>query len=1544
MRKSLNILAVCCVLSVQGLNAQGWVAEIDIELNHIHYAYEKITSVTVTYSGITVSGSSETYGIQLVVRGTGDPSGALNVEASGLAWDPYDSTDPYNEALAASFTGKYKTYCLTGSFETDGVTSEQQMYVSIHIYPRLAISDFLQDCEVTTLTSTTCSPSFLWEVSESLSGPYTIINGRTSSSISVTPDELYSLGLSSGYGRKYFRVTGKTGTTSPIQAIDVYYPGPSASFTVSPPSCNDGSDASIAVAIQSSYPESIDDYVVTVYKDVPPAGSFRQESVSNVSSLTVSALTAGQYWLRIENNSNIAVYGNCYTDYKMPVIGNPEKISIASFETSAFNGYAISCKGGKDGTITASATGGTGVYTAYAWTPNVSSTSFAVNLSEGTYALKVKDSNDCWSDVHSQILAAPEELQLALTSTGGKGGFDVSCFDKTDGIIETSVTGGISPYSYSWSTGTANSTLAGVGIGLYDVTITDANGCLASQSQSLSAPEPIDFTLAEIAGITCPNNSSGILEAQSPVNAIGELTYLWSSGESSFQITEKPSGTYSVRIQDEQGCTAIKSHALEEPLSYTVDIIVASDYNGSAIRCNGEANGELAAIVKDGESKVTTAEYYTWYKNGAQLVSGSGYAAVDALEAGAYKVEVIYDTFCKTEREFLLEQPDPLLALIHNVSDYHGFPISCKGNSDGSVLATATGGTGSTYTYTWSNGNTGAELAAVAAGTYSVTASDVNGCQASDDKTLEEPEQVSVSISVLSDYNGQAISCSNAADGSLSGSATGGTSAYAYEWNSGQTDPELSGLGPGTYTFTATDLNGCSASTDTTLSDPLPVIARIVNQSDFNGYGVKCYGMNNGFLEAEGSGGTGVFRFTWTGTGSSVPLNDNLFPGAYTVTVLDQNDCASVVTGVITEPSKVELIPGNVKNVSCNNGADGEVELLASGGAGLFTYSNDGLVWQTTSIITGLKAGEEELFAMDVNNCRISTPVLLTEPSPVSITFHDVEPAYCGDARGKVTAAVSGGTGGYTYRWTNSQNEIIGAEAKLSGLSSGAYTLLIRDENLCEAVNTVGITSLDGPKTRITELVSATCSYAADGSALVEVTEGFGPYSFLWQNGQLTADGTQLSQGTHLVEVTDVNQCKAVQSVTIPAPDSLQLILLKKKEPLCYGNCDGELVFEAVGGTGEYNFIWRDTFSGEKRDNLCPGTYQVSVTDANACQASKTVELLEPAPLTIALKVQESPACYGECTGRLAIKGSGGSGNLWYQWSTGANTTEINSVCAGIYTATISDENSCSATKTFILENPPPDSIDLGDSVTLCAGQRHTLDAGAGWQSHTWASNTGFTSSSRQITIEQAGFYWLQTVSHKGCIVRDTFELKTASDLLNANFLMASEAMEGDTVVMVDISWPLPEEAVWILPDEMKRLHDYGDILYGQFEKIGKYVVSLAVKLGDCRDEISKSINVIINRESTEEGRLGNTPFVTLFDLFPNPNEGEFDVAIELINESAIALTAWNTLTAKKITEFRDGGRKSYLVHMDLKPLSAGTYSLRLDHEKGSKYLRFIVR
>ncbi|MEX2235487.1 MAG: SprB repeat-containing protein, partial [Cyclobacteriaceae bacterium] len=1405
----LAILVISSITFYQKSHGQGWVAEIDLNFNHDFYALERIETVTLTYSGITITDSSSTGQLSLVLRGNGEPAGNINLAIHGVAFEPYNPSDPFSELISATFSGNYNTPCSTGFFEQEGLTPHEQVYIWIKVYPRLVITDLLQECEKLTLTTSTCSPAFLWEAGESISGDYKVISGKSDASITVTTDDLESLGFTSPYGRKYFRVTGLNGTTSLLQAVDIYYPGPSSIAIPKSPACHDGQDGSIQIEITSAYPMVIDDYVVTLFKGIPPAEPFTQDFVNNGSVHTFPDLPAGNYWIRIQNNSHIGTYGSCWTDYTLDPLKNPDAVAITGVELPDFNGYPITCKGGNDGTINAKPAGGTGIYPLYEWTPNVSTTAFAENLIEETYKLRVKDSNNCWSEEYSLTLEAPEKLSAALISTGGKNEFGVSCHDATDGVITPEISGGVPEYSYAWSSGVTTPTLSGVGPGTYKVSVTDANGCKADDELLLVAPAPIDFTITEISGIKCAGDRSGILEVQSPLNTIGTVYYQWSSGESARDIFDKPAGDYSVSVSDDQGCSTSKHHPLIEAKPFTVDILSRSDYNGSPIRCNGEDNGELITIVRDGDNNITSAQNYMWHRNGYELGSGTTLSTLNKLRAGIYKVEIGYRDYCKSEKTFVLTEPDAVTVLISNVSNFNGFPISCHGGTDGSIKASASGGTGDAYTYNWQQSETGAELAGIGAGSYVANARDVNGCEGSATKILKDPDPIKPFISVLSNFNGQPISCFGASDARLKGSAEGGTSVFTFLWNSGQTTRDLIDIPAGNYMLTVMDDNGCAGVTDTTIFDPPKLIARIPDFSNYNGYGVSCNGSMDGYLLAEGLGGAGNYAFSWDGSSYTNALRSDLEAGTYTVMVRDQNGCADATSGIITEPDPVHLEVLGIKNASCNMGSDGEILLFASGGAGNYIYSASRISWQVQAAVKNLKAGTCQLSVLDKNQCLQTITETVGEPPPLYITFENIEPALCGDARGKVSSAVSGGTGEYIYQWSNSQGAIISHEANISGLPSGIFTLKIQDDNLCQAKQSVGITSIDGPKIGISSIIPTSCSYSNDGGALLEISEGQGPFSFLWQDGQDTAEAVDLGKGDHLVEIKDYNSCTVVETVTITGPDSLAVELVEKVEPECHGNCNGKLIVSAKGGDSNYDYDWT-SFRGSEINNLCSGIYELKVTDGKGCLSTQSFILNQPEPVSIKSIVAQTPTCEDGCDGRLEITGIGGTGTWQYEWSTGQQTAEIKHLCAGPYSTTVQDANNCSATETFTLENPTKPILDLGGSITLCAGQAHVLDPGSNWKSYSWRSDRGFKSSDQRVIIRDAGIYRLDAVSNNGCIVQDTFILETSNDLLKADFLLASEIVTGDTIVMIDISWPLPEQAIWTLPTEMKHLINLG--------------------------------------------------------------------------------------------------------------------------------------
>ena len=1545
MKKIIQCFFVSIITAMPScVYPQGWYAEIDLELNHSLYAYENISNATVTFSGITVSGTSTGSNIHLVATGTGPVSGELNVAVTGTAWEPYDPNDPYRQALPIiRFTGNYDVPCITGFFEQLGDMQGHELYIWVKIHPRLDISDFVLLCEEVTLTSNTCSATYRWEVSDSPTGNFKTLAGKSTASISVTRRELIALGFSNPYGRKYFRVTGLPNTTSQLQPIDIFYPGPAASIEATSPTCHNGVDGSVALDIQSAFPGVIDDYVITLFEAVPPSGHIEQDYINNSAHKTFSGLSAGNYWVRIENNSDKDVYGNCWTDYAVGTLENPEPVTLTT-SMSNYNGFGVRCSGSNDGRIEVTPSGGSGTYATFEWTPQVSTSHVATDLTAGTFTIKVIDTKGCESQSVTRTVTEPRPLSVEVFSSGGKNGYDVSCHDKADGMIETSVTGGVPAYTYLWSDRNITPWIKDVPAGEYTVMVRDANGCAAQAAIVLEAPAPINFDIDEISRINCPGDATGALEATALTNVIGQFYYTWSSGENDPAIFNKTSGSYTATVVDDQGCQATKTHVLTEPPVQTSEIVATSDYNGVAIECYGTATGELQAALRDPSGTVVAAAEYTWFRNGVLQQTGQNSATLKAVNAATYSVKIRNTEYCTTEATYVLQEPDPVKVTVDVLSDYHGVAISCSGKADGSIMATASGGTGG-LSYKWSTGETTSALRGLPAGSYSVTATDINGCSAESVTVLNDPEPVQANIAILSNFNGAHITCADASDGKLSASANGGIFPYTFEWSNGSSGAELNNVTGGNYAVTATDANGCVSTVTSTVVAPMPLHAAIVDSSNYNGYGTACAGSATGFLLAQGSGGTGAYRYRWGGANDTTAISANLPKGTYTVEIQDRNGCATSTQATITDPPALVISTVTLKNISCYEGRDGQIELKALGGTGVYTYSvAESDEWQPDPALANLASGFHLARVRDSNGCTVTSTQTLTQPAPISIAFTDITPALCGDATGKISAIVSGGTGEYLYRWSDANERIVGTGLSASTLRAGIYTLDVTDERGCEAHDVAGITSSDGPKAMIAEVQSATCSYTADGRARIEVLDGDGPFSFSWDNGQTTPEAVDLRKGSYLVEITDINGCTTIESVDIAAPDSLTIELVEKVEPRCAGDCNGALSAMAKGGTGPYQYDWQLS-SGPVLRDACAGEYVLKVSDQHACVAQKTFILTQPHPIALTAVLQQSPTCPEQCDGQLQLEAKGGTGELQFTWNDERIGPVLQDLCSGDFTTIIKDSRDCAVTETFTVTAPQITPPDLGGSVTLCEGQTHLLDAGPQWKEYAWYSSDGFEGDARTITLSKAGMYWLEANTAQGCVGRDTFLLQTSTDLLQANFLAPTEAFAGDTVVIIDISWPVPGEVAWNFPLEMTRIDGPADFVYAAFQNPGFYQISLAAALGACRDELTKTISILKEREQVPEaGRLGSEDFIKEFTLYPNPNDGMFDVVASLKERTPIVLTVWNTMTSTKIAQLQRSGKSFYREHIDLRPLSAGSYSLRLDFNKGTRYIRFIVR
>src|SRR5690606_9884989 len=239
-------------------------------------------------------------------------------------------------------------------------------------------------------------------------------------------------------------------------------------------------------------------------------------------------------------------------------------------------------------------------------------------------------------------------------------------------------------------TGASQRRLEGMPTGAYRVEVVDHNGCEAAAETVLTAPPEIELNIRELAPVRCAGNHDGALVVQDIMNNIGAIAIEWSTGETTPMITYKPAATYAVTIRDEQGCIATRTHRLEDPPGYDVEIITMSDYNGSAISCAGASDGALKAVLQDFEGHVQDASLYTWKREDEIIQTGVDDMISD-LASGIYEIEASYGQGCTARNVYILSDPDQLIAEIAVASDYNGAPISCHGASDGSLRLIARG-------------------------------------------------------------------------------------------------------------------------------------------------------------------------------------------------------------------------------------------------------------------------------------------------------------------------------------------------------------------------------------------------------------------------------------------------------------------------------------------------------------------------------------------------------------------------------------------------------------------------------------------------------------------------------------------------------------------------------------------------------------------------------------------------------------------------------------------------------------------------------------
>jgi gliding motility-associated-like protein len=1008
-----------------------------------------------------------------------------------------------------------------------------------------------------------------------------------------------------------------------------------------------------------------------------------------------------------------------------------------------------------NGQASVSATGGTGAYS-YTWTPGGGNSSIQANILAGTYSVVVSDANNCLATATKTVTDNPSPA-LSITQTAS-----VSCFGGANASLTANVVGGTGPFTYTWMPSGGNNQIAtGLTSNTYSVFITSANGCFVNATSSL-VPQPSQlFTNISTSNVSCFAGANGSASVTAG-GGIPGYTYSWlPSATSGSVITAQSAGTYSVKVTDANSCAFTSTYAITQPTAALNVSTTSTD-----VGCFGGNTGSANAVVTGG----TTPYTYNWLPMSVNSPSLGG------LVAGTYTVGITDIKNCITSNTISITQPTQSLSATAN-----GVPISCSGGSDGTATVTPTGGT-SGYTYQWNpTGGSGQTASGLIPGTYFVTVTDANSCQANVSINISSPTPVMGNLIVVNPACGLP-------NGIISSQISGGTGPYTYTWTpSSVTTSTIGGLSPGNYTFQTMDAFNCTYTLTTSLINvPGPSVTAISTIND------SCFGGNNGVATIGISSGTLPYAINWLPFGGNTTTASLLTAGIYTANVVDGRGCLSSITSTITEPAPLSVSINTIVNVGCFNASTGSIGVTASGGTPVYSYS-----WSPTGsgpTISNITVGTYTVKLTDSHLCSTGISMSISQPtSALTSTITSVITLLCHNSSGSATSSVLGGTAPYTYTWTTVpvQNTNIA-----TNMDSGTYTVTVSDANNCTSSNTLTLTQ----PSQIYSIagVNDTICLGQSGIVTAAATGGAGNYYYVWQPVNVTNSGTlninPTTNTNYTVVAFDQNGCAGL-------PDTVRAIVFSLTSanlqtfgltPICPGQ--SSLISATVSGsTGPLTYSWNNGLPSSPGPHIVapsqPSTYVVTVSNACGSVVTDSVEVLFNPPPTILASLSGTLACIPTPVNFYDNSVTGNVNdpiNSWF-WDFGDGTTSSSQNASHVYTTTgaytinltVTTDGGCtnnnSSSPLVVYAYPHPNAaftvnstvFDLPYDQLVCTNQSN------GATNYNWTFGDGGSSTevSPSYTYTSVGAYHIQLVaiSPFGCTDTASVDIVTDADVVFPN-------------------------------------------------------------------------------------------------------------------------------------------------------------------------------
>ncbi|WP_299002048.1 T9SS type B sorting domain-containing protein [uncultured Tenacibaculum sp.] len=1122
-------------------------------------------------------------------------------------------------------------------------------------------------------------------------------------------------------------------------------------------------------------------------------------SVADVPSTAFLTPAANPYTYNVPIGSEGIYRFIVFDDNNCHTISNPIEITVESELVFNHTETNVSCNGLTDGTINVSVDGDNlGYSVEYSLdnnTWNLPNDGYFDGLAAGTYTIYIrasKNSYQCLYEIPNIRITEPEAISGNVikerdyncgaggkvrfeNETGGTGAYEygIALLDSSGNVIN------IDYYSFD-DNGSAEAVFNSLIPGTYRFYIRDANGCV------YTVPEEIEIEDSPNAPQLVPNityncEGKGTVVLGPPSEIKNNFDYSLDGGTRT-NVNYFPNlepGPHSILVYYKgQDCSTLVEFVIEEGQAFTATA------TGTNITCNGGTDGTITITA---ENFGTSFQYSLNGGAWSSAETTSPYT-ISNLSAGNYSVSVrsnvnsIGDCQVDIPGTIDLTEPTPVTVTATITKE-----ITCDPAAGATILPVGDGGNGAPYTYelfdattTTSYGNTFTDIAA---GDYTVVATDANGCPS-------EPFPITVNPITTLDFTLSPELCYDGTNGTVTVNVATGNGGYSYSSDGGttwQTSNVFTNLTDGTYNITVLDSRGCTDTQQTTI---LPQItATVVPVS------ATC---NPGQLQITPNGGDGSYVFVVEDSlGAQTTYNSSPIAvpaGAYTVYVRDKDGgtdyceySETVTVNQIADPT----VTVTAVQPSCS-GQTGEINVTVANGVADYTVTVEGDLGSTTSqtssgvnfTFTGLVDDTYTITVTDANNCSASTTQTITAPDPLtggSAAATDLMCSPSGTVLGTITfTAPSGGTQPYTYFYAvgGSGAYTQAATTTVTNLDPGTYDTRVIDANGCFLdLNQVTIADLPAEPT-----LASSITYNCDGTGNITITPLDPSYIYTLDGGTPQTGNNvfnNVAVGAHTISVEYGSSCSTEITVNVEPNNQFTAAVTAQTNPRCIGNSDGTITVEGANFTGnlEYSIDGGTTYNPVASNpftisGLPAGTYNVLVqpqgTTLDCDVPLATVTLADPEPMVLTLELTKELTCAAPIGASIRLSLSGGNGGTTYNYelfdpigvSLGAPSgLEYNNVLQqpGTYTVIATDAvYGCSVTETITIA--PIENVTFNASALCYDGSNGQIEidvlTGNGNYSYSLDAGTNFipvTSDPFTISGLSPGNHTVRVQDGKGC-------------------------------------------------------------------------------------------------------------------------------------------------------------------------------------------------